>query len=114
MPAIFIVFQWGLFDKQFGRADAQDPDPEGRVPIWENASVKEMKDKFSAVGLGPRQVLPHVLLLFLLTERLKLERHIQSKMPPLYRVEIMVLVYMLQSSTLTDISSFHLSSVALK
>ncbi|KAK7321205.1 hypothetical protein VNO77_31594 [Canavalia gladiata] len=48
--------QWGLFDKQFGRADAQDPDPEGRVPIWEKASVKEMKDKFSAVGFGPRQL----------------------------------------------------------
>ncbi|XP_054794994.1 thylakoid lumenal 29 kDa protein, chloroplastic-like [Prosopis cineraria] len=48
--------QWGLFDKQFGRADAQDPDPEGRVPLWEKASVKEMKDKFSAVGFGPRQL----------------------------------------------------------
>ncbi|MED6108869.1 Thylakoid lumenal 29 kDa protein, chloroplastic [Stylosanthes scabra] len=48
--------QWGLFDKQFGRADTQDPDPEGRVPLWEKASVQEMKDKFSAVGLGPRQL----------------------------------------------------------
>lgn len=48
--------QWGLFDKQFGRSDAQEPDPEGRVPLWEKASVQEMKDKFSAVGLGPRQV----------------------------------------------------------
>ncbi|XP_061364237.1 thylakoid lumenal 29 kDa protein, chloroplastic isoform X2 [Gastrolobium bilobum] len=48
--------QWGLFDKQFGRADAQEPDPEGRVPLWEKASVKEMKEKFSAVGFGPRQV----------------------------------------------------------
>ncbi|XP_028757402.1 thylakoid lumenal 29 kDa protein, chloroplastic isoform X1 [Neltuma alba] len=48
--------QWGLFDKQFGRADAQDPDPEGRVPLWEKASVKEMKDRFSAVGFGPRQL----------------------------------------------------------
>ncbi|KAK7852900.1 thylakoid lumenal 29 kda protein, partial [Quercus suber] len=38
--------QWGLFDKQFGRADTQEPDPEGRVPLWVNASVKEMKDKF--------------------------------------------------------------------
>jgi len=57
MCAIFIVEQWGLFDRQFGRADAQDPDPEGRVPIWEKASVQEMKDKFSAVGFGPRQVI---------------------------------------------------------
>ncbi|XP_057725632.1 thylakoid lumenal 29 kDa protein, chloroplastic isoform X1 [Arachis stenosperma] len=48
--------QWGLFDKQFGREDAQEPDPEGRVPLWEKASVQEMKDKFSAVGLGPRQL----------------------------------------------------------
>ncbi|XP_027331312.1 thylakoid lumenal 29 kDa protein, chloroplastic isoform X2 [Abrus precatorius] len=48
--------QWGLFEKQFGRADAQDPDPEGRLPIWEKASVQEMKDKFSAVGFGPRQL----------------------------------------------------------
>ncbi|KAI4307426.1 hypothetical protein L6164_030617 [Bauhinia variegata] len=48
--------QWGLFDRQFGRTDAQDPDPEGRVPIWEKASVQEMKDKFSAVGFGPRQL----------------------------------------------------------
>ena len=48
--------QWGLFDKQFGRADTQEPDPEGRVPLWGNASVKEMKDKFVAIGFGPRQV----------------------------------------------------------
>ncbi|THG06252.1 hypothetical protein TEA_018811 [Camellia sinensis var. sinensis] len=44
--------QWGLFDRQFGRFDAQEPDPEGRVPQWEKASVQEMKDKFSAIGLG--------------------------------------------------------------
>ncbi|KAK9095659.1 hypothetical protein Scep_027128 [Stephania cephalantha] len=48
--------QWALFDKQFGRSDAQEPDPEGRVPQWEKASVQEMKDKFLAVGLGPRQL----------------------------------------------------------
>ncbi|KAF9623716.1 hypothetical protein IFM89_004096 [Coptis chinensis] len=48
--------QWGLFDREFGRADSQEPDPEGRVPQWEKASVQEMKDKFSAVGLGPRQL----------------------------------------------------------
>lgn len=51
-----LCYQWGLFERQFGRADAQDPDPEGKVPVWAKASVKEMKDKFSAVGLGPRQV----------------------------------------------------------
>ncbi|KAL2520707.1 Thylakoid lumenal 29 kDa protein [Forsythia ovata] len=48
--------QWGLFDKQFGRSDAQEPDPEGRVPQWEKASVQKMKDKFSAIGFGPRQL----------------------------------------------------------
>lgn len=58
MHRIFIVNQWGLFDRQFGRADTQEPDPEGRIPIWDKASVQEMKDKFSAVGLGPRQVFP--------------------------------------------------------
>lgn len=52
-----LFIQWGLFDKQFGRSDAEEPDPEGRVPLWEKASVKEMKDKFSAVGFGPRQVI---------------------------------------------------------
>lgn len=48
--------QWGLFDRQFGRSDAPDPDPEGRVPLWDRASVQEMKDKFKAVGFGPRQL----------------------------------------------------------
>ncbi|XP_056173364.1 thylakoid lumenal 29 kDa protein, chloroplastic isoform X3 [Syzygium oleosum] len=55
--------QWGLFDKQFGRSDTAEPDPEGRVPQWEKASVKEMKDKFSAIGFGPRQLA--VMSLFL-------------------------------------------------
>lgn len=45
--------QWGLFDKQFGRSDAQEPDPEGRVLQWEKASVQEMKDKCTAIGFGP-------------------------------------------------------------
>ncbi|KAL8161282.1 hypothetical protein V2J09_012771 [Rumex salicifolius] len=48
--------QWGQFDKIFGREDAQEPDPEGRVPQWDKATVQEMKDKFSSVGLGPRQL----------------------------------------------------------
>uniref|UniRef100_A0A7N1A3R2 Plant heme peroxidase family profile domain-containing protein n=1 Tax=Kalanchoe fedtschenkoi TaxID=63787 RepID=A0A7N1A3R2_KALFE len=48
--------QWGLFERNFGRSDSDDPDPEGRVPVWERASVQEMKDKFVAVGLGPRQL----------------------------------------------------------
>jgi len=48
--------QWGLFDKTFGRTDAQEADPEGRVPDWSKASVQEMKDRFVAVGLGPRQL----------------------------------------------------------
>ncbi|CAA0837418.1 Thylakoid lumenal 29 kDa protein- chloroplastic [Striga hermonthica] len=48
--------QWGLFDRQFGRSDAEQPDPEGRVPQWENSTVQEMKNKFSAIGFGPRQL----------------------------------------------------------
>ncbi|GLT44853.1 hypothetical protein SLA2020_187270 [Shorea laevis] len=48
--------QWGLFDKQFGRTDTEEPDPEGRIPLWEKASVQQMKDKFKAIGLGPRQL----------------------------------------------------------
>lgn len=48
--------QWGLFDRNFGRLDTQEPDPEGRVPQWEKASVQEMKDKFSAIGFTPRQL----------------------------------------------------------
>ncbi|KAL3637154.1 Thylakoid lumenal 29 kDa protein, chloroplastic [Castilleja foliolosa] len=48
--------QWGLFDRQFGRLDAEQPDPEGRVPEWEKSSVLEMKNKFSAIGFGPRQL----------------------------------------------------------
>ncbi|EOY15935.1 Ascorbate peroxidase 4 isoform 2, partial [Theobroma cacao] len=47
--------QWGLFDRQFGRSDTEEPDPEGRVPLWGKATVQEMKDKFKAVGFGPRQ-----------------------------------------------------------
>ncbi|KAL9994136.1 putative L-ascorbate peroxidase [Helianthus debilis subsp. tardiflorus] len=48
--------QWGLFDRQFGRSDAQEPDPEGRVPDWSKVSVQEMKDKYTALGFGPRQL----------------------------------------------------------
>ncbi|XP_074272733.1 thylakoid lumenal 29 kDa protein, chloroplastic [Silene latifolia] len=48
--------QWALFDKNLGRTDAQEPDPEGRIPKWDKASVQEMKDKFISVGLGPRQL----------------------------------------------------------
>ncbi|CAH9085713.1 unnamed protein product [Cuscuta epithymum] len=48
--------QWGQFDKQFGRSDSVHVDPEGRIPQWETASVQEMKDKFKAIGYGPRQL----------------------------------------------------------
>ncbi|KAG6524265.1 thylakoid lumenal 29 kDa protein, chloroplastic-like isoform X1 [Zingiber officinale] len=48
--------QWGLFDRQFGRKDAEAPDPEGRIPQWNKASVQEMKEKFIAIGFGPRQL----------------------------------------------------------
>lgn len=55
--APFPFVQWGLFDRQFGRKDAEAPDPEGRIPQWNKASVQEMKEKFIAIGFGPRQVL---------------------------------------------------------
>ncbi|GAB2255615.1 hypothetical protein Droror1_Dr00009393 [Drosera rotundifolia] len=48
--------QWGQFGKIFGRTDADEPDPKGRIPQWDKATVQEMRDKFSAVGLGPRQL----------------------------------------------------------
>ncbi|RID70574.1 hypothetical protein BRARA_C02583 [Brassica rapa] len=48
--------QWSLFDRQFGRSDATEADPEGRIPLWGKATVQEMKDKFIAIGLGPRQL----------------------------------------------------------
>ncbi|XWS27092.1 hypothetical protein CRYUN_Cryun26dG0086700 [Craigia yunnanensis] len=48
--------QWGLFGRQFGRSDTEESDPEGRVPLWEKANVQEIKDKFKAIGFGPRQI----------------------------------------------------------
>ncbi|XP_026664089.2 thylakoid lumenal 29 kDa protein, chloroplastic isoform X2 [Phoenix dactylifera] len=68
--------QWGLFDKQFGRSDAQDPDPEGRIPQWDKASVQEMKNKFSAIGFGPRQLA--VMSGFLGPDQLATENHLAS------------------------------------
>ncbi|KAL2893716.1 Thylakoid lumenal 29 kDa protein chloroplastic [Bienertia sinuspersici] len=47
---------YGSNGQQLGRTDAQEPDPEGRIPLWDKASVQEMKDKFKSVGLGPRQL----------------------------------------------------------
>ena len=57
---VILCQQWGLFDRQFGRSDTEESDPEGRVPLWEKASVQEMKDKFKAIGFGPRQVVPQL------------------------------------------------------
>ncbi|KAI8005485.1 hypothetical protein LOK49_LG08G01011, partial [Camellia lanceoleosa] len=48
---------YGSNGQQFGRSDAQKPNPKGRVPLWAKASVQEMKDKFLAIGFGPRQTL---------------------------------------------------------
>ncbi|CAI5526361.1 unnamed protein product [Closterium sp. Naga37s-1] len=55
--------QWGFFDKQLGRADAEQADPAGRVPNWEQLSAAEIKDKFAALGLRPRQVVTLALFL---------------------------------------------------
>ncbi|KAL8490398.1 hypothetical protein ACS0TY_025564 [Phlomoides rotata] len=68
--------QWGLFDRQFGRSDAEQPDPEGRVPDWEKASVLELKNKFSALGFGPRQLA--VMSAFLGPDQLATEAKLAS------------------------------------
>ncbi|GJP56135.1 hypothetical protein CLOM_g15185 [Closterium sp. NIES-68] len=55
--------QWGFFDKQLGRADADGPDPAGRVPDWEQLSAAEIKEKFARLGLSPRQTVNLALFL---------------------------------------------------
>lgn len=42
--------QWGLFDRQFGLFDSEEPDPDGRILQWDRASVQEMKDKLCRVS----------------------------------------------------------------
>ncbi|CAM8973153.1 unnamed protein product [Rhodiola kirilowii] len=49
--------QWGLFERNFGRSDIDDPDPEGRIPIWEKASLAVM-----SAFLGPEQEATEALL----------------------------------------------------
>lgn len=68
--------QWGLFDRQFGRTDSEEPDPEGRIPKWDKSSVQELKDKFSSVGFGPRQLA--VLSAFLGPDQLATESLLAS------------------------------------
>ncbi|KAH7429563.1 hypothetical protein KP509_09G055900 [Ceratopteris richardii] len=48
--------QWGQFDKQFGRSQATEPDPEGRLLAWNEASPSAIKAKFDQLGFKPRQV----------------------------------------------------------
>eukprot|EP00250_Pteridium_aquilinum_P028133 c36637_g1_i1 orf=100-1164(+) len=48
--------QWGQFDKQLGRSQATEPDPEGRVLMWDQASVSDIKAKFDQLGFKSRQV----------------------------------------------------------
>lgn len=68
--------QWGIFDRQFGRIDSHDPDPEGRVPQWDKASVQEMKNKFSSIGFGPRQLA--VMSAFLGSDQLATENKLAT------------------------------------
>ncbi|XP_039142494.1 thylakoid lumenal 29 kDa protein, chloroplastic [Dioscorea cayenensis subsp. rotundata] len=68
--------QWGLFDRQFGRSDSENPDPEGRIPQWGKATVQEMKNKFSAIGFGPRQLA--VMSAFLGPDQLATEKLLAS------------------------------------
>lgn len=68
--------QWGLFDKQFGRADATEADPAGRVPDWSSTSVEEWKAKLAPYGLKPRQLV--VLSAFLDRDILAVEEKLAN------------------------------------
>lgn len=48
--------QWGLFDKQLGRSDASEPDVEGKVLLWDQASLDDVKIRFDQLGLTSRQL----------------------------------------------------------
>ncbi|KAI5058066.1 hypothetical protein GOP47_0026236 [Adiantum capillus-veneris] len=48
--------QWGQFDKQLGRSQATEPDPEGRVLFWDQAPIADIKAKFDQLGFKPRQL----------------------------------------------------------
>ena len=54
---MFSICQWGQFDKQLGRSEAETADPEGRLLLWEEASVADIKARFAQLGFKPRQVL---------------------------------------------------------
>ncbi|PRQ21737.1 putative L-ascorbate peroxidase [Rosa chinensis] len=47
--------QRGLFERNFGRPDTQEPDPEGRVPQWDKLAVM-------SAFLGPDQTATETLL----------------------------------------------------
>jgi hypothetical protein len=51
-----MLSQWGQFDKQLGRSEVESADPEGRVLLWEEASVADIKARFAQLGFKPRQV----------------------------------------------------------
>ncbi|CAL5374743.1 unnamed protein product [Camellia sinensis] len=42
---------WGLFDKQFGRSDAQEPGPEGRVPLWVKAKKNGFRRQYGLLAI---------------------------------------------------------------
>ena len=52
----FFTVQWGFFEKQLGRKDADGPDPAGRVPVWSELSGTEIKEALLKLGLRPPQV----------------------------------------------------------
>ncbi|KAM7258550.1 hypothetical protein ACFE04_014291 [Oxalis oulophora] len=63
--------QWSQFDKIFGQEDAQEPNPEGRVPLGESNCLTDFTDSHLFFGcqlavltafLGPDQVATHALL----------------------------------------------------
>lgn len=68
--------QWGQFDKQLGRSQATEPDPEGRVLIWDQASVADIKARFNELGFKPRQLA--VMSAFLGPDQLATESKLAS------------------------------------
>lgn len=68
--------QWGFFDKQFGRSDALEPDLDGKVLLWDKASVPDIKSRFKQLGLTSRQLA--VMSMFLGPDQLATEAKLQS------------------------------------
>lgn len=54
--AIGSAGQWGFFDRQLGRSDAESADSAGRVVDWDSLSAGETKERLGALGVRPLKV----------------------------------------------------------